>query len=100
MRLLAWKRTRIRDHSGQKHYAALKNPGYVVIGRFTVATFRNDFIFSPTMKRADATGVPSALTFIKVSNSGRNDTFFPPMLIAITQVPVDTTLKGADLFKR
>ena len=52
------------------------------------------------MKRADATDVPSALTFIKVSNSGRKDTLFPPMLIAITQVPVDTTLKGAGLCKR
>ena len=90
MRLLAWKRTRIRDHSGQKHYAALKNPGYVVIGGSQLPPSEMISYSRPPMKRADATGVPSALTFIKVSNSGRNDTFFPPMLIAITQVPVDT----------
>ncbi|MNL80555.1 hypothetical protein D3C87_2074410 [compost metagenome] len=49
----------------------------------------------PPMNRADGTGSPSALTLISVSRASSSATFLAPIAIITTQVPVDTTEKGA-----
>ena len=48
------------------------------------------------MNRAEGTGSPKALTLISVSRLGSSVTCRPPTAIETTQVPVETTAKGAD----
>ena len=52
------------------------------------------------MNRAEGTGAPKAFTFISVSRAGSSATGSPPMAIAITQVPVETTENGGWCAKR
>ena len=47
------------------------------------------------MKRAEGTGSPKALTLIRVSRAGSSAVSRPPIAIETTQVPVETTAKGA-----
>ena len=47
------------------------------------------------MKRAEGTGSPEALTLIRVSRAGSSAVSRPPTAIETTQVPVETTAKGA-----
>ena len=54
----------------------------------------------PPMKRADGTGSPKALTLISVSRAGSSATRRPPIAMATTQVPVETTAKGGRRARR
>ena len=49
----------------------------------------------PPMKRAEGTGCPSAFTFTSTSRAGSSTAAPPPIAMATTQVPVETTAKGA-----
>ena len=49
----------------------------------------------PPMNRAEGTGSPKALTLISVSRAGSSVTSLPPMAMAMTHVPVETTENGA-----
>ena len=49
----------------------------------------------PPMNRAEGTGWPRALTFTSTSRAGSSTGSSAPIAMAITQVPVETTAKGA-----